>query len=221
MNDTFDLDSAIREYRRLISGRLPQPYKWDQNAYNYKYESMGRESSDNGYRSAIFYIQLSKKIDPEILNGFLRITERYLVNNDNSPAKFNMLFLNNEDGKLLHRGKISLGWSKALKAASEFFAKYADTNSAYSKKLNCLFPPTDLYDRETYPSNEDLCVLVTDEDGVEIDDKIKHAALKKPNRFIQIKVLPEKMFEVDRLREEDLNTQTGNYPQAINATEII
>lgn len=214
MNNTFDLDSAIREYRRLISGRLPQPYKWDQNAYDYRHESMGRESSDNGYRSAIFYIQLSKKIDPEILYGFLRTTERYLVSNYGSKAKFNMLFLNSEAGKPLHRGKVCLGCSNALKTATEFFVKYADTNSGYSKKLNYLFPPTDLYDRETYPSNEDLCVLVSDEDGVELDEKIKHAAIKKPNRFIQIKVLPDSMFEVLRLREEDLNGQTENVQQA-------
>lgn len=214
MNDTFDLDNAIREYKRLISGRLPQPYKWDQNAYDYRHESMGRESSDNGYRSVIFYIQLSKKIDPEILYGFLRTTNHYLVNNYGSNAKFNMLFLNSEAGIPLHRGKVCLGCSNALKTAMEFFVKYADTNSGYSNKLNYLFPSTDLYDRETYPSNEDLCVLVTDEDGVELDERIKHAAIKKPNRFIQIKVLPGNMFEVMRLREEDLNGQTDNPQQA-------
>ena len=184
MNNTFDMDSALREYKRLISGRLPQPYKWDQNAYNYKYESMGRESSDNGYRSAIFYIQLSKKIDLETLYGFLRTTERYLVSNYGSKAKFNMLFLNKEDGKLLHPGKPCGGPSNALRAAKDYFTKYAETNNGYSKKLNYLFPPTDLYDREKYPSKEDLCILVTDEDGVEIANDIKQAAITKPNRFI-------------------------------------
>lgn len=214
MNNNFDLDSAIREYKRLISGRLPQPYKWDQNAYDYRHESMGRESSDNGYRSAIFYIQLSKKIDPEILYGFLRATNHYMVNNYGSNAKFNMLFLNKEDGKLLHPGKPCGGSFNALRAAKDYFAQYADTNSSYSKKLSNLFPPSDLYDRETYPSNVDLCVLVCDEDGVEFDEKIKFSAIKKPNRFIQIKVLPGSMFEVMRLREEDLNGQTDNSQQA-------
>ena len=132
-----------------------------------------------------------------------------------------MLFLNKEDGKLLHPGKPCGGPSNALRVAKDYFTKYADTNSAYSKKLNYLFPPTDLYDRETYPSNEDLCILVMDEDGVELDDKIKHAAIKKPNRFIQIKVLPENNFQIERLREEDLKAQTGNCPQTSNATEII
>lgn len=198
MYQNLDIDSALHEYRRLISSKLPQPRSWDSNAYDNRTGSMGRESSDPGYRSVIFYIQLSKKIVPEILREFFTTTERYLIDNYGSNAKFHMMFLNKEDGKPLHPGKPCLGRSNAMTYTTGIFAQYAGTHSAYAKKLNALFPQTDLYETAKYPSKDDLCVLVTDEGDVELAEGIREEALRKPNRFIQIMVLPGDRFDVFR-----------------------
>ncbi|GEM_PF-3499126 len=209
MNDKLTLDQALNAYRSIIKSRLPQPCSRDANAYDYRTGSMGRESSEPAYRGAIFYVKLSPKIDPEVLRGFLKKTEYYMVDGRNSRGRFHMLFLNDENGKFIHPKGPCIGRSNALRAARDYFDRYLDSTQGFEKKLTQVFPQIDLYSREKYPSKYDLCVLVTDEDGVEFDEDAARRIIRNSNKFVHIKALPENLFQIHKLQESDLeSTQT-------------
>jgi hypothetical protein len=206
MNKNLNLSEALSFYGSLIKNNKPQQPGFDPNAYNYRNEMMGRESSDRGYRSVIFYIPFSKKIEPEVLDQFFRKTEPHLASSGYSKGRYHLFFLNDEQGKLIHPAGKCEGNLNATRATEDYFAKYADTNGKYAKKLTQLTPEDDGYASSRFPSKHDLCVLVTDEDGIDIDDDVKSGMVNRTNRLIHLKLLPENMFEVQRIYESDLNT---------------
>lgn len=208
MDSIVDFNGALNTYSSIIKNKLPQPNSYDSNTYNYRTGSMGRESSNTGYRSAIFYVQLSTKIAPVNLYGFLKKTEQYIINGYNSPGIFHMFFLNDENGKLIHPKGHCTGHSNALRATNDYFNKYLASTDDYPKKLAQIFPASDLYPREKSVSKDDLCILITDEDGVTADEEVLHGIIRKANKLIHIKFLPENMYQVSRIREENFETLT-------------
>lgn len=203
MSEKLTLGEALSAYRSLIKSSLPQPYSRDANAYDYRTGSMGRESADPAYRSAIFYVKLSKAINPTILYNFLKKTEYYLLDGRNSRGKYHMLFLNRVDGTLIHPKGHCVGRSNALRATRDYFDRYMDSESVHAGRLTEVFPPTDLYADSKCPTKDDLSVLVVDEDGAAVDDSVKAAFVNRPNKLVVIRFLPDSLFEVERILTPD------------------
>lgn len=188
------------QYQHIINNRKPLISSFDSNAYNYKYDTMGIESTYNAYRSAIIYLQLSPHINTEIIKIVFKTTKAHLTFGLGKQSPFHVLFLNDEKGNLMHTGKPINDWRLAAKTAEKYLHDFSSANYIYSNKMSQIFPRIDFYAREVYPSRNDLCVLITDQRGVIVDEQIKNKILNKCNKFVKIVADNNTNIEVIRIR---------------------
>jgi len=62
----------LRKYNYIIGLRKPEVSCYDPNSYNYRYDTLGREGFCHVYRSGVFYIQLSPRINTKIIEMALK-----------------------------------------------------------------------------------------------------------------------------------------------------
>lgn len=190
------------KYSSIINSRKPDVDTFDRNSYNYRYDTMGRESSGEceAYRSAIFYIQLSPKINTKVIEMALKATHGHLYNSISQDyGAYHMLFLNDDKGKLMHCKKPQNNWTNASKICEEYITNYAKTNYKYSKTLSQLFPLIDIYSMDNYPSKIDLCVVICDNDGISLGQTFKDAILQRCNKLIRISSDNDEGISVERV----------------------
>lgn len=186
MNDFLN-EEWFNRFKSYVSCRKPLLNSYNLNSYNYKYDMLGREATVEAYRSVIFYIQLSPNIDINRVEVMIKEVYKHLYNSaSRSYGKYHIMFMNDNEGNLMHNGKPFSNWNDAIQAVIEFENKYSLSNYQYSKCLKMIFPFTGIYTRETYPSKKDLCILITDCDGITIDDDIKSRLISSCNKLISV-----------------------------------
>ena len=194
----------IKKYDNIIGTMKPELNSYNRDEYNYRYGTMDTENTCEAYRSAIIYIQLSPKINIKNIEQVLKTTSKHLY--DSSQRKYgfyHMLFLNDAQGNLMHDGKPANSWQEAYTIIDKYFSQYATLNYQFSKVITQIFPRIDLYTRERYPSNEDLCVIITDAKGITYDGQFKDIIIKRCNKLVKI-VSEDKMeVQVEHIRRID------------------
>lgn len=148
---------------------------------------MGRDSSCMAYRSALFYVQLSPRIEPKIVEMALKATWSDLNNYvANKHGQYFLLFLNDEKGQLIYNKQPETDWSRAAKICGQFISDYSKSNYAYAKELSQLFPKNGPHRAIGHPGRDELCVLITDSDGVVLAGEVRNSILRKCNKLVRI-----------------------------------
>lgn len=184
----YELSKLVNKRKKYISYNNPNPMNKSLGS------QLGYEDGYEGFRSVIFYFQLSTVLDLELMEKMIK--KVVVISNSGCPQniKFSALFFSDIDYKLIYpQGVISNG-SYIIKIIKEYYDKHASVNEGYSSYLKYLFPPIDLYSREHYPSDQDLCIVFHDSRKITVDEEILQRLNTLKERFIWIE--PVKDMEV-------------------------
>lgn len=168
-----ELKYLLRRKSRTITYRDP-------NRVNYRLDDyIGAESDYYGFRAAILYFQLSTQVEINNLIRSVRIIDEYL--GPERGVRYATLFLNSSNGTLLHpRGMLSSREQVAW-IIRQYYTEYAELNEPYAVVLRQLFPLISIYEEDSYPTHEDICVMFHDERGIQFDNEIAERAKKLKN----------------------------------------
>jgi hypothetical protein len=151
-------------------------------------DQLGGEDEYRGFRSVIFYFQLSTKLDLKLIEKMvLKIFS--MTKSSFHNIKLATLFFSDSDYNLIHPKGIVHSGRQVMTIMREYYPKYAAENESYSNILKHLFPPIDIYSREQYPSNKDLCIVFHDDRKIDFDDKVLTRINALKHNFIWIQAV--------------------------------
>lgn len=152
------------------------------------------------YRSAIFYVQLSPEINTKIIEMTLKATYSHPYNSVSEEyGVFHMLFLNDDMGILMLIKKSQNNWNYANEVCQEYSSNYLKANYQYLKTLSQLFQIIGLYSKDHYPSEYDLCIVISDNERISCGQKIKETVLQSCNKLIRISTANNDDILVERV----------------------
>lgn len=172
MNDwEIDFTRLLRRKAKIIS-------HYSYNVPSRRIEGyMGGETEYSGFRAAILYLQLSSRIDLDIVHRAIYLLSRNMARTVDNRGAYAMLFLNDEDFNPIQLPSMVRSVSAVNSIIHEYYSNYAIEYEKYSNILKQLFPRT---------SKEDLCVLFHNEQGVSIGSEIIPKVTRNKRNWISI-----------------------------------
>ena len=142
------------------------------------------EAEYPGFRSAIFYVQLSEHIDVTAVCNAVNVVDKFL--GPRRKRQFVILFLNDEKYKLIVSRLAVRSAYGACTVIEEYLAKLSLQHEAYSGVMYNLLPAGLGDSLET--TLEDICILFHSDRGVVIDTKVKEQIEKLRLNWVNVSV---------------------------------
>jgi len=167
------LRSVLRKKEKVISSyRSDLPSRRIEGA-------LGRETEHMGFKAVIFYFKLSTLIDLELTAKL--ITEVGKRAGPSFRHQFATLFMNDPVNRFVYPRSMVKSVNAVNKIMREYYGNYAVEYEPFSGVMEQLFPIVEPYSTRNFPGTDDLCLIISDRFGVEINSQIskKMERLKK------------------------------------------
>lgn len=194
------------EFGDLLNQKKNSIYYRNSSAANRRIQGQyGTDRKFHGFRTIILYFQLNPDylLKEDILYRILYYLEDYTDPGKTNVRKFLPLFFNNSDKELIFPGQMSNNANSVVNDFNEYMEEYTDNNKQYSKELNKLTAPYNIYAKKRFPSKNDLCVFFYEKNSLTVANQVKKELKRMRNNAIWFKLKGENIISVDDRIPED------------------
>lgn len=192
----------IKELGMIYNKNIPLNSYYNSRAPHPRIEGqLGRNVTTEGYNTVVVYIQLSKRIDFEMVKYFLNFHLcRWIQSNYDCDTKLGILFFYDKQEKLIieRSGKID---------------NFIDDTLGNIEPGNIRF--FDKYKYGWIPGADDFIIFITDETGCKVNNETSSKLLKYKKRIVWVKLEKEKDVIIEKRKlpilENELTGSNSEY----------